>query len=127
MEENKYLNEKKYQKIKKTLITIGCISIVIAVTLLVLALTKNVPEMGQDDWFEAGESRMFMLFGAFVFGIIIPMATFMTAFARDINAFNAQSTIPVAKEAVNEMAPTAGNVAKEITKGVKEGLNETDE
>ena len=122
--ENQYLNEKKYQKIKKGLITIGIISIVIAIVLLVLALTKKVPDMKEDSWFELETARMFLFMGAFIFGLMIPMIVFPIAFARDINAFNAQSTIPVAKEAVNEMAPTAGNVAKEVSKGIKEGLDE---
>ena len=124
MNENKYLNEEKYQKTKKTLITIGCISIIIAITLLVLAITKKTPEMGQDGWFEAETTRSLMFMGAFVFGLMVPMVTFIPAFQRDINAFNAQSTVPVAKEAANEMAPTAGNLAKEVTKGIKEGLND---
>lgn len=124
MNENKYLNEEKYQKSKKVLITIGCISIIIAITLLVLAITKKMPEMGQDGWFEAENVRSLMFLGAFIFGLMIPPVIFVIAFSRNINAFNAQSTIPVVKEAANEMAPTAGNLAKEVTKGIKEGLND---
>ena len=32
--------------------------------------------------------------------------------------------MPVAKEGVEEMVPSAGKVAEEITKGVKKGLKE---
>ena len=122
--ENQYLNEAKYKKIKGVLITIGCISIVVAVILLILAITKQVPDMGQDNWFEEQTAKNLLFGGSFVFGLMIPLVVFPMAFARDINAFSAQSTIPVAKETVNEMAPSAGTVAKEVTKGIKEGLND---
>ena len=43
---------------------------------------------------------------------------------REITAFTAQQIMPVAKEGIEEMAPTIGNVAKEISKGIKEGKKE---
>ena len=72
-----------------------------------------------------------------MFGIFICVATmmffsFIITFAkgRHILAFQAQKVMPVAKEGINEMAPTignaAGNVAEEIAKGIKKGLNDTD-
>lgn len=67
-----------------------------------------------------------IMFGAFICiatcmiaGIIL-----MIAKRRKILAFTAQQTIPIAKEGINEMAPTFGNVAKEISKGIKEGISE---
>lgn len=52
---------------------------------------------------------------------------FAFAKKRHILAFSIQQVMPIAKEGINEMTPTVGNVASEvarnITKGVKEGLN----
>ena len=49
---------------------------------------------------------------------------FMIAKRRSIYAFQAQQAMPVAKEGINEMAPTLGNAAGEIAKGVKKGLDD---
>ena len=49
---------------------------------------------------------------------------FMIAKRRSIYAFQAQQVMPVAKEGINEMAPTLGNAAGEIAKGVKKGLDD---
>lgn len=43
---------------------------------------------------------------------------------RHILAFQTQQAMPIAKEGINEMAPTIGNVAGEIAKGIKQGLND---
>ena len=48
---------------------------------------------------------------------------FATANGREINAFYAQQQIPVAQESIEKMAPSVGNAAKEIAKGIKEGLD----
>ena len=69
-----------------------------------------------------------------MFGIFICFTTCMIAFfiftvakRRHILAFAAQQTIPVAKEGIDEMAPTIGNAAGEIAKGIKKGLSDDDE
>lgn len=46
----------------------------------------------------------------------------MTAKRREITAFQVQQVMPVAQEGIEKMSPTMGNAAKEITKGVKEGM-----
>lgn len=51
----------------------------------------------------------------------------MTAKRREILAFTTQQVMPVAKEGIDTMAPTIGNVAKEISKGIKEGSKEDKE
>ncbi len=79
-----------------------------------------------DDPFERYEDR------GFAIGILMPaiaiglMLIFMSK-RREIAAFQAQQVMPVAKEGIEKMAPTAGVVAKEISKGIKEGLNEDSE
>lgn len=49
---------------------------------------------------------------------------FLLANRRSLLAYGAQSSVPVAKEVIEEVSPSIGKVAKEVTKGVKEGLNE---
>ena len=49
---------------------------------------------------------------------------FMVAKRRGIYVFQVQQVMPVAKEGINEMAPTLGNAAGEIAKGVKKGLDD---
>jgi len=69
--------------------------------------------------------------GSTMFGAFICIATcmisgfiFMVAKRRHILAFQAQQVMPVAKEGIDEMAPTIGNAAGEIAKGIKKGLND---
>lgn len=71
-----------------------------------------------------------------IFSIIVPSLTLLmpclafgvmlvlTAKRREVIAFTAQQVMPVAKEGMEKMAPTAGVVAKEISKGIKEGLKD---
>ncbi len=51
---------------------------------------------------------------------------YSTARKRDIMAFEAQQAMPIYREAVDEMAPTMGNAAGEIARGIRRGLNEAD-
>ena len=57
-------------------------------------------------------------FGMLSFGVFLLFVSHM----REVSSFMTQQQMPVAKEGIEKMAPTAGVVAKEITKGVKEGL-----
>ena len=61
----------------------------------------------------------------------IAFAIFMFAKRREILAFTAQQVMPVAQEGIEKMAPTIGNAAgtigKGIAKGIKEGINEADQ
>lgn len=122
-----YLNEEKYNKVKKTLKIIGLIFICIGITLLIISFIIRVPNMSEEGWFEASKAKGLLQGLSFVFGIIIPLPMFFIAYGREIRAFQTQQNMPIAKEGVEKMAPTAGVVAKEITKGVKEGLKEDSE
>ncbi len=69
--------------------------------------------------------------GFIMFGVFICFATFMVSLSimfvakrRQILAFSAQQVMPIAKEGINEMAPTIGNAAGEIAKGIKKGLSD---
>lgn len=65
-----------------------------------------------------------IMFGAFICFATIGIFVFVLAFAkgRHILAFTTQQTMPVAKESIDEMAPTIGNAAGEIAKGVTKGI-----
>ena len=46
---------------------------------------------------------------------------------RELLAYHAQQIRPVAQEGIEKMAPSAGVAAKEIAKGIKEGLKDDEE
>lgn len=61
-----------------------------------------------------------------VLSCIISFAIFMFAKKREITAFTVQQTMPLVQEGIEKVTPTIGNAAKEISKGIKEGINEAD-
>ena len=130
MENKEILNEEKYQKIKKGLVLIGCISLVIGVGLFISSFFIQVPDMNQEGWFEATRTQSLLRFLAFPFGLMIPLMTFTIAFRREMLAFQTQQVMPVAQEGIEKMTPTVGNaageIAKGVTKGIKEGLKDQD-
>lgn len=71
--------------------------------------------------------------GSIMLGVFICIATcmisgfvFIFAKQRHIVAFQAQQVMLVAKEGIDEIAPTIGNAAGEIAKGIKKGLEDED-
>ena len=50
---------------------------------------------------------------------MISFSIYMVAKRRNIFAFQKQQVIPVAKESIEEMAPTIGSAVGEIAKGIK--------
>ena len=146
--DNKYLNEEKYQKNKNKLKKVAKILFIVGGIVLVLGLISfifgilgfsNTFDIGvsspnvEDSQIAKGVFGSFGLIGISMFLFFIGTSLLMfggvlmfIAHGREINTFTTQSTIPVAKEGIDEMAPTIGNVSKEITKGIKEGLNEED-
>ena len=71
-------------------------------------------------------SSVFILLGVFVciLTCIISGSTFMIAKRRKMLAFQVQQVMPVAKEGIEEMAPTAGKAAEEIARGIKKGFKD---
>lgn len=73
----------------------------------------------------------FLMFGVF---IIIAASMFCGVLylsiikRREIMAYTVQQVMPVAKEGIDKISPTiakaTGNIAKEVTKGIKEGLKD---
>lgn len=93
--------------------------------------------------FEKSKYIPFYMIGGFIIisSFMISLSVYTFAKRREILAFSAQQVMPVAKEGIDEIAPTIGkagasiakemapvygNIAKEIGKGIKEGINEAD-
>jgi len=144
MSERKYLNEKNYQqtneKVKKTggiLIIVGLVMLTLGFILTITGLLgfgNSASNSIQNDTFNSG---IFANLGSFAIGGFLMGPGAMIAFiglilrflignGREITAYSAQQVMPVAKEGIEEMAPTVGYAAKEIAKGIKEGINEAD-
>jgi len=68
----------------------------------------------------------YYMFGSFIIfsSIIIAGFVFLISKRREIAACTVQQGMPVAKEGLEKMAPTFGEVGKEIAKGVSEGIKE---
>ena len=70
----------------------------------------------------------FYMIGGFIIisTCMLSGSIYMFAKRREITAFTAQQVMPVAQEGIEKMAPTIGNAAGEIAKGIKKGLNDDD-
>lgn len=90
--------------------------------------------------FDSYDSIPFYMIGGFIIiaSCMIAGSIYMTTKQREILAFHAQQVMPVAQEGMEKMAPTIGKtgasiakemapaygeIAKEISKGIKEGLS----
>ena len=118
MNNKEFLNEEKYQKNKKKINTIGTILLVLGgvMTLFGIIMAFGFHKLG--------------FFVCTVLGIAfigIGSQAKLLGHGREIISFIAQQNIPIAKEGIEKMAPSTGKVAKEITKGIKEGLKDEDE
>lgn len=69
---------------------------------------------------ENGMTKKFTGTTIIMFSVIIGIAILAIANRRSISSFAVQSTMPIAKEGIEEMAPSIGKVAKEIGKGFKD-------
>lgn len=58
--------------------------------------------------------------------IIIALSVYFIAKKREIQAFSIQQTMPVAQEAIDEIAPTIGNAAGIIGQGIANGISSAD-
>lgn len=112
-----YLNEEEYQKANVKIKRSGLIMLIIGIILIIIGVILI-------------NNRIFGF--SFVIGIGIPVSIIGALFRfyipnlRKINAYVVQQQMPVTKESVEKMSPSMGIAAKEITKGVKEGLKDED-
>lgn len=149
---NTYLNEERYQKTKNKLQMLALIILLIGLLggglLLYKGITtekidKNALEVQQNEEFEQnGYSEkyydledeikkddpkyFYIIFGVVTLVVtgITSLSIYITTKKREIAAFGAQQMMPIAQEGIDVMAPTVGNAAKEIAKGIKEGLKD---
>ena len=150
MEENKYLNEEKYQKTNKkvkrkgkVLLIIGIVTFLLGITLIILGFTgfgsyisDGIQSAELDNINDSQMAKsVFSSFGLFGVGGFMTVLGFsvlstggillVISHRREISAYATQQAMPIVKETVNEYTPTianaAGAIAKEVSKGIKEG------
>ncbi len=145
MEEKKeYLNEEEYQKnnvkVKKAgkiVIIVGLSMLVVGIILIIIGVLGIGTEATNSLESEVKPIGILLGFGGFAVGgtltttgifvtVVGLMIRFLIGNKREITAYTTQQVMPVAKEGIEKMAPTAGKVAKEVAKGIKEGINEAD-
>ncbi len=70
----------------------------------------------------------FLMFGGAAFVFILSCAgaarLYIIAFRRNIVAFKTQQTMPIAKEGLEEIAPTIGKISEEVSKGISKGKSQ---
>ena len=115
MNNNVHLSEEQFQKtnkkIKKTGITLLIVGIILLVIGIIIVLQDN----------EFGAIGIILGFFSCFIGLVL---RFIIGNQRQITAYFTQQAMPVAKEGMEKMAPSAGVAAKEIAKGIKEGLKD---
>lgn len=111
-------------------------------------LTSEISKIN-NGWYDndiqtSAKTAPFYMFGAFIIiaSFMISGAVFMFSKRREMLAFQMQQVMPVAteglekvaptvakvgKDVMKEMAPAYGEMAKEISKGIKEGIKGEDE
>ena len=140
MEDKKYLNEENYQKGKEKvktigngIIIVGLALLVVGIILLVLGFINFGGAVNAD--LDPAPAKIFGGFGlvgagfwltvdGFVVTLVGLVVRFLIYHKREITAFTTQQVMPVAKEGIEEISPSIGKAAKEISKGIKEGINE---
>ena len=147
MEEKKYLNEEEYQrcnakvkKVGKILLIVGLSLLIVSIILIVIGtINFGSNALNENEKGVLGGMGLFAIGGfmsVFTFGMVsVGAMCLFVAHRREITAYTTQQVMPVAKEGIEEMAPVvnkasekmapaAGKIAKEVTKGIKEGLKE---
>ena len=122
-EKKEYLSEEETQRISKKLSLIGKLLMIFGgISFLVCSVLVFGDFLDFSTRGLVGFLWVFS-FGAFGVGLVL----FFNGNQRKIQAYMMQQQMPLVQEGAEKMAPTAGNVAKEITKGIKEGLKEDEE
>ena len=129
MDNKEYLSEEKYQKTNKGVNKAGIIMLVIGGIMVIISIILIIS--GFIGFGNSGSMNSFSSFaiGGFllVFGFAIASVggqLFFVIHRREITDYMTQQVMPVSQEGIDKMSPTVGNVAKEITKGIKAGLED---
>lgn len=127
MENKKYLSEERYQKLNKIFKWFYLILSIIGIGMLIggiILLVKN----NSVDYFN---TEKLIAFSLIIVGIALAILSlndlFRHAFTRDITAYYVQQKMPLAQEGIEKIAPSIGVAAKEISKGIKEGIDDNEE
>ncbi len=121
MNNKEYLNEEQYQKTKNKLNKISTILLWLGALMLISSIVSQILSINN---FTNLSRIMIMIAPVGVIMLTAGIQLKLTCHRREINAFYAQQQMPIAKEGIEKMAPTAGVAAKEVAKGIKEGLKD---
>jgi len=140
MNNGQYLNEEKYQQTKgkvsnvgKILLIFGIIALVAGILMIILGFAGvgNTVESSFGNESVSTVKGIFGNFGLIALGAFVIVIGFCLtgagaismaiAHRREITAFTVQGTMPIAKEGIETIAPTIGNVAESISHGIEKG------
>lgn len=120
MNKKEFLNEEQYQKINKKVNLFGKIMLIfggLSFLVCTILLFGNLIDFEVRGLISILWVFSFALAG---FGLMF----YIKAHSRELSAYLVQQQMPIAKESIEKMAPTAGVAAEEIAKGIKKGLSE---
>lgn len=152
---NDYLNEKNYKRIKAKIsicaILILLIGTISGLILVIVGISNkngiDVPYIksqknaefflnGYSPKFyefeaqldKANSSTLYFMFAGFIIvsSCFISGVIYMSTKRRELLAYKTQQVRPVIEEGLEKMAPSAGIAAEEITKGIKKGLSKNE-
>ena len=137
MRKKEYLNEEEFQKNNKKVKTAGAIVMILGLCLvcagifvLISASQIEIPKFGSSNRMEVIRAQsdreglgMLMLLPGIFITIVGCMIRFVVGNQRNIMAYQTQQVMPIAQEGIEKMSPSMGTAAKEIAKGIKEGLS----
>lgn len=115
MNNNVHLSEEQFQKTNKKVKNTGITLLIVGIILLIVGIVIVVQGS------EFGAVGIILGFFSCFIGLIL---RFFIGNQRQITAYFTQQSMPIAKEGIEKMAPSAGVAAKEIAKGIKEGLKD---
>lgn len=138
--QKEYLNEEEYQKTNRRIKIAGIVVLLIGLGLLgfgiysiIMANSVKVPNMGDANWFNMKSEQshqqftgIFLCMAGIFVSILGCVIRFVIPNKRSILAYRVQQVRPVAQEGIEKISPSIGVAAKEITKGIKEGLKENE-
>lgn len=113
-------NNNEYPKHLKVLGIIGSLLFIAGVVVLILGLTKKVPDMSNDAWFDINSSKTFTCFGGGVL-MMIGLALIFSALAPVFAKWGIKTTRYVARENKSELkdiADTAGDIVGDAAKAI---------